>query len=157
MEQNRVPRGVNGGGRFASTAGRQRAPVELSPGSPHPGEPLPSQEAILTAQGLQLWEYVRHPDPTVREGCAANPYLTEDQRAYLADPSTQPFSVRCAIARLPNPGVAARACSDPDPVVRWLASVNGWDLTAAEREILDSDSAVVHVGKVMANQLEPSL
>lgn len=153
VEPNRVPRGVTGGGRFAPGSLR-RAPVALD-GDPSANE-LPSPEEVLTAEGDRLWQLVRHPDPLVRAECAANPYLTEEHRIALADPTVQPPEVRSAVARLPNPGVASRACLDPDPVVRWLAQVNGWDLTPAEREHLSSDTEVARVSSVMADQLAPS-
>ena len=155
--QNRHPSGVPTGGQFAA-GNRNRASIEVGAGSGDGLDDLPElphTEDILAADSEQLWGYVRHEDPLVRAEAAGNVHLTEEQCAELADPERQPSAVREAVARLPYPGVAARAVKDPSPVVRWLAAQGGWDLSAQERAVVESDPEVQRVRAVMSGMSRP--
>lgn len=156
---NRRPPGV-GGGQFAPKPERPRAHLELGPDADQvptaddglDGPPLPEADEILGADSDQLWDYVRHTDPVVRQEAAGNPNITAEQCAELADPERQPTSVRAAVARLPYPGIASRAVRDPAPIVRWLAGEGGWDLSDAERARLAGDRDVARVRAVMSRR-----
>lgn len=106
-------------------------------------------DQITHADPEQLWEIVEHPDWRVRMYAPTAINLTTEQMKVLADPATQPVPVRMAVAALSNPGVAARAASDPNPLVRQQALAFGWDLPAHTRQALHSDPEVAAVNKTL--------
>jgi hypothetical protein len=164
FDPRRHPRA--GTGKFTEKPDAARAPISLGAdsysGALYSGDDvddapeLPATEDILAADSEQLWSFVRHGDPLVREEAAGNVNLTAEQSAELADPQRQPSSVREAVARLPYPGVASRAVRDPDPIVRWLGEQGGWDLSPQERSALAADPDVARVRAVMSGRLQPS-
>jgi hypothetical protein len=144
----RKPAGVPSGGQFAAKSNPESDVTLDSAYAAHPSR-LPSLEAIASADADRLWAYIHHSEPLVRADAANNLAVTHDQLDQLADPAVQPFEVRASVARLLYPGVANRAASDPDPVVRAIA-LDGWDLTNTVRDELERDEVVQRVRRMLA-------
>ena len=160
--QRREPSGTSAGGRFAF---QQHSEANISlPGDPGIGpgaDPAPSAEdaaltAALTADGDDLWAFVRHEDPAVRGASASNPHLTVEQaRELLAEDQPTPIRVEVA-SRARGPLVEVTA-ADRDPFVRVWAVDLRESLSSVARYALDRDRAVQRLHHLVSGGLQPEL
>jgi hypothetical protein len=112
----------------------------------------PTDEEIANATGDALQSLVNHPDPDVRASVTACPAITDDQLSSLLDPTTQPVTVRWAVALLPYPGISAVTAQDPHPVVR-AAALSAWDLDDGLRTMLEADEKVAHACSALSGTM----
>jgi hypothetical protein len=137
----RVPAGTSSGGQFAST---RRPESDLVIGADGP-----TDEELANATSDALQSFVDHADPDVRASVTACPAITDDQLSALLDPTTQPVTVRWAVALLPYPGISSVTARDPHPVIR-AAALSAWDLDDELRAALEADEKVAHACAALA-------
>lgn len=137
MNENRLPAGVKGAGRW--TFGQKGvADVELNT--------APAQESfpdVATCDVDEVRRLAESSDPTVRAELTSSPRIPDDVLERLAD-HRQPTAVRLAAAQTGYAGTGDRAATDPSPLVRAVA-LTAWDLSAEHREAIGNDRSVQKV------------
>lgn len=154
--QGRVAGGTPAGGQFATGAKAPANLLDIDMGTDTAFDldsEAPSLEEVAGADGEQLWEYVRHPDPFVRMDAATAPALTDEQLEELASPD-QHFLVRQTVAHLPHQRAGELAAADPDPIVRWLA-LQHWALSDETRQRVLADPGVREVITLLSKDAPP--
>ncbi|GAA4033877.1 hypothetical protein GCM10023063_17170 [Arthrobacter methylotrophus] len=132
MPTNRVPKGVRSGGQFAASAHTEPL-VSIDTDFPSVGD----------ADVEQLRALAESNDPLVRAEVTSSIRVPDDVLERLAE-ADQPASVRLAAVNTGYAGIADRAATDPDPLVR-AAALSGWDLSDHHRERLSHDPKVQRV------------
>lgn len=139
--ENRLPSGVRGGGRW--THPQRNTADGISLGGPVP----PGAESVFTDIGsldiANLRRLVESPDALVRAELTSSPRVPDDVLERLAE-HDQPAAVRLAAAQTGYAGTGDRAAADPNPLVRAMA-LAAWDLSPENKEAIGNDRSVQKV------------
>lgn len=137
MNENRLPAGVKGAGRW--TFG-QKNPSDVTLNVRPDGDSLPD---VATCDVDEVRRLADSNDPAVLAELTSSPRIPDDVLERLAD-HHQPTSVRLAAAQTGYAGTGDRAATDPNPLIRAVA-LSAWDLSEKHREAIGKDRSVQKV------------